>query len=134
MSDVVELRSPIGVMQLFDDGVIVHTIDEGAIVDPKVAAGVLEATRMLARGKPVAVVVDLRDVGFADKDSRNMFATDPAGGVEIATALVASARVSQFLADLFVREGPTRPTSVFEDPAPARAWAAEQLRIHLEGQ
>ncbi len=132
MGDTVELRSPIGVMQLFDDGVIVHTIDEGAIVDATVAAGVLDATRMLARGKPVSVVVDLRNVGFADKRSRNMFATDPAGGVEVATALVASERVSQFLADLFLREAPTRPTSVFEDPGVARTWAAEQLRIHLE--
>ena len=35
MGDTVELRSPIGLMQLFDDGVIVHTIDEGAIVDAK---------------------------------------------------------------------------------------------------
>jgi len=132
VGDVVEMRSPIGLMQLFDDGVIVHTIDDGVIVDSKSATGVLDATRMLAKGKPVSVVVDLRRVGFADKDSRTMFATDPAGGVEVATALVASARVSQFLADLFVREKPTRPTSVFEDPSAARAWAAEQLRIHQD--
>lgn len=132
MDGTVELRSPIGLMQLFDDGVIVHTIDEGAIVDAKAAAGVLEATQMLAKGEPVSVVVDLRNVGFADKGSRNMFATDPAGGVEVATALVASARVSQFLAELFVKERPARPTSVFQDPAAARAWAADQRRIHLE--
>ena len=129
---MVELRSPLGLMQLFDDGVIVHTIDEGAVVDSKVAAGVLEATQILADGKPVSVVVDLRNVAFADKGSRSMFATDPAGGLEVATALVASARVSQFLADLFLREQPSRPTSVFVDPNDARAWAAEQLRVHLE--
>ena len=132
MGDTVELRSPIGVMQLLDDGVIVHTIDEGAVVDSKAAAGVLEATQMLANGKPVSVVVDLRNVAFADKGSRSMFASDPAGGVEVATALVASARVSQFLAGLFVREQPARPTSVFEDPTAAKAWAAEQLRLHHE--
>jgi hypothetical protein len=118
-------------MQLFDDGVIVHTIDEGAVVDAKAAAGVLETTKLLAKGRPVSVVVDLRNVGFADKGSRSMFASDPAGGVEIATALVASARVSQFLADLFLREEPIRPTSVFEDPGAARTWAAEQVRLHL---
>lgn len=132
MGDTVELRSPIGLMQLFDDGVIVHTIDEGAIVDSKVAAGVLEATRVLANGRPVSVVVDLRNVAFADRGSRSMFAADPAGGLEVATALVASERVSQFLADLFIREKPLRPTSVFEDPTAAREWAADQLRTHLE--
>ena len=131
MGETVELRSPIGMMQLFDDGVILHTIDEGAIVDSKAALGVLEATQVLSNGRPVSVVVDLRNVGFADRGSRSMFATDPAGGVEVATALVASARVSQFLADLFLKEKPARPTSVFEDPMEARAWAAEQLRIHL---
>lgn len=129
---MVRLRSPIGAMELFDDGVIVHTIDDGAIVNTEAAAGVLETTRILARDEPVAVVVDLRKVGFADKSSRSMFASDPAGGAEVATALVASARVSQFLADLFVREKPARPTLVFEDVTTARAWAAEQLRNHVE--
>jgi hypothetical protein len=57
------------------------------------------------------VVVDLRNIGFADQESRTMFATDPAGGVECATALVANARVPQFLADLFVREKPGRPSN-----------------------
>lgn len=131
VGEPIEMRSPIGVMQLLD-GVIVHTIDEGAIVTSIAAAGVIEVTRMLADRKPVAVVVDLRNVGFADKGSRNMFATNPAGGVEVATALVANARVSQFLADLFLREELTRPTSVFEDLTAARAWAAEQLRNHLD--
>ena len=58
--DTPRVRSPIGDMQLFDDGVIVHTIDEGALVDENVAAGVLETTRVLAAGQPVSVVVDLR--------------------------------------------------------------------------
>jgi hypothetical protein len=119
-------------MELFDDGVIVHSMDEGAVIDAEVAAGVLESTRMLAKGKPVAVVVDLRKVGFADRGSRAIFASDPAGGVEVATALVAGARVSQFLADLFLREKPARPTAVFEDLATARAWAAAQLQTHLD--
>lgn len=126
------MRSPIGAMELFDDRVIVHTIDDGAIVDADATAGVLETTRKLARNEPVAVVVDLRKVGFADKSSRSLFATDPSGGAEVATALVADSRVSQVLADLFVREKPARPTLVFEDVPAARAWAAEQLRNHVE--
>lgn len=130
MGKPIQLRSPIGMMELFDDGVIVHTIDEGALVDGKAATGVLESTRMLAKGNPVAVVVDLRGVAFADQGSRGMFAADPSGGVEIATALVAGPRVSQFLAELFLREKPARPTSVFDEPKDARAWAAEQVQVH----
>ncbi len=124
------MRSPIGEMQLFDDGVIVHTLDEGALVDEAAAAGVLETTKMLAAGKPVSVVVDLRGVAFADRTSRRAFATGPSGGVEVATALVAGPRVSQFLAELFVREEPERPIAMFDDPDAARQWAAAQLRNH----
>ena len=126
------VRSPIGDMQLFEDGVIVHTIDEGALVDENVAAGVLETTRVLAAGQPVSVVVDLRGVAFADQASRQGYATDPAGGIEVATALVAGPRVSEFLAGMFMREKPERPTSIFDNPEDARVWAADQLRLHLE--
>ncbi len=132
MSEGSFMRSPIGEMRPFDDGVIVHTPDEGALVDEHLAAGVLEATRTLAGGRPVSVVVDLRRVAFADQASRSAFAADPAGGVEIATALVAGPWVSELLANLCLREKPLRPTSVFESPEEARAWGAEQLRIHVE--
>ena len=124
------LRTPIGEMVLFDGGVIVHTIDDGVIVDSESALGVLEATRTLAAGNPVAVVVDLRNVGFADRASRDAFSSDPAGGVEIATALVAGSRVSQFLAGLFVKSDPGRPTEVFEDAEVAIAWAFERAGLH----
>ena len=70
MSEGSFMRSPIGEMRPFDDGVIVHTPDEGALVDEHLAAGVLEATRTLAGGRPVSVVVDLRRVAFADQASR----------------------------------------------------------------
>lgn len=121
------MRTPIGEMVLADDGIIIHTIDEGATVDADAATSVLEATRSLAGGRPVAVVVDLRGVAFADRASRSMFASDPAGGVEVATALVAGPAISEFLASLFMRSEPERPTALFGDTDAARIWATEQL-------
>jgi hypothetical protein len=118
-------------MVLRSDGVIIHTLDEGALVDADVAAQVLEDTKTLAAGAPVAVVVDLRAVAFADRRSRDMFARDPSGGVEIATALVAGQRVAGFLAAQFVNNAkPERPTAVFRDVEPAAEWAAGQVAGH----
>lgn len=124
------IRTPIGEMALVDGDVIVHTIDDGAIIDSGAAAAVLDATRTLADGRKVAVVVDLRAVGFADRAARDSFASDPAGGIEVATALVAGPRVSEFLADLFVRSDPGRPTAVFGDPEAALVWALDQVQAH----
>jgi hypothetical protein len=125
------VKSPIGEMVLHDDGVIIHTLEEGALVDAQVAVQVLEATSALAAGRPVAVVVDLRAVAFADRRSRDLFARDPSGGVEIATALVAGKRIADFLAAQFVNKAkPDRPTEVFSDVDDAATWAADQLQAH----
>lgn len=127
-----ELRretSAVGEMVLFDNGVIVHTLNEGALVDPAAAGDVLEKTKHLAAGAPVAVVVDLTRLAFADHRSREMFAHDPAGGVEIATALVASARISEFLASQFKKSAQSgRPVELFDSVDEAVLWAAEHVR------
>ncbi len=128
------VTSPVGEMVLHADGVIVHTLASGALVDTESASAVLELTRDLAAGAQVAVVVDLRAIAFADRDARDQFARDPAGGVEVATALVVGPRVAGFLARQFVESAqPDRPTQVFEDISGAREWAVAQLRAATEG-
>lgn len=125
-------RSPIGEMVLYDDRVIVHTLDDGAVVNERVARQVIEDTVDLAAGTDIAVVVDLTKVAFAERSAREVFAIDPSGGVEVATALVANARVASFLAEQFVtKANPDRPTAIFEDVDVAAAWAAE--RVHDAG-
>lgn len=126
-------RSPIGEMVLYEDGVIVHTLEEGALIDTRVASQVILDTETLAEGQPVAVVVDLRQVAYADPESREVFAIDPSIGVEVATALVVGPQVAQFLASQWVsRNKPVRDTSIFEDIDQAFAWAAERLRVNID--
>ena len=121
-------RSPIGEMVLLDDGVIVHTLDEGAVVDTRVADQVIRDTELLAAGQPVAVVVDLRKVAYADLESREVFANKPSESVEVATALVVGQRVAQFLATRWVDHSkPNRDTAIFEEVDEAVSWAAERL-------
>ncbi len=121
-------RTPVGELVLFDNGVMVHTLDEGALVDESAAVEVLAKTEELAAGSRVAVVVDLTRIAFADHDSRNMFARNPAGGVEVATALVASARIAEFLAGQFMKTAQlVRPAGLFESIDEAADWAVRQL-------
>jgi len=129
--DAIELRrmrSPIGEMVLFDNGVIIHTLDEGALVDEASAVEVLAMTEALAAGDPVAVVVDLTRIAFANHESRDVFAANPSGGIEIATALVATARIAEFLAGRFMNTAElSRPAQLFESIDDAAQWAAEQV-------
>ena len=122
-------RSPIGEMVLREDGVLIHTLDEGALVDRRAANQVLRDTEKIAEGRSIAVVVDLRDIAFADQESRQVFADDPAGGVEVATALVVGPRVGEYLGSQFIkRSQPHRPTLIFHDIEEAVAWAADRVR------
>ncbi len=121
-------RTPVGELVLFDNGVMIHTLDAGALIDEGDAVEVLATTQKLAGGDLVAVVVDLTRIAFADHDSRNTFAGNPPGGVEIATALVASARIAEFLAGQFMKTAqPARPVQLFESVDEACRWAAEQV-------
>lgn len=132
-SEVQRTRSPIGEMVMYDNGVIVHTLDAGALVEESAAAEVLEKTKELSDGEPVGIVVDLSEIAFATHQSRELFARDPSGGVEVATALVASARVAEFLASQFVNTArPERPTELFASVDEATGWVAEQVRLARE--
>jgi len=120
-------------MVLHDNGVIVHTLDHGALIDERIAVEVIDATKDIADGRRVAVVVDLRSIAFADRGSRQTFASDPSGGIEVATALVATARVAEFMASQFVTTAkPERPTAIFKDVEEASRWAADQVQSSLE--
>ena len=126
MTDQVK-PTPIGEMRLVAPGVIMHRLTEGVSVNETDAESVKMATEELAAGKPVVVIVDMRKVAFADRQARNAF-KDGAGGVEIATALLASRGFSEKLAGLFTRfHEPTRPVELFHDEADAIAWAQERL-------
>lgn len=123
------VTSPIGMMVLYDNGVIVHSLDEGAVVDSESARQIITATHDLAGGRQIAMVVDLRAIGFAHRDAREAFARDPSGGVEVATALVAGPKVADFLASQFIKGAkPDRPTAVFESVGEAMPWASGQVR------
>lgn len=120
-------RTPIGEMRLVAPGVAIHRLNEGVSVTEADVSLVQEATIDLAGGEPVVVIVDMRDVGFADRDARDAFG-ESAGGVEVATALLTDRGFSERLAGLFTRYSePTRPVEVFHTEADAIAWAESLL-------
>jgi hypothetical protein len=122
------VASPIGQMDLLGGGVIRHVLEPAALVDAKAAAEVLRLTAELAAGGRVAVLVDLRAIGFADDDAQAMFSTSDAGGVEVATALVAHGSIASYLVKRFTTKmAPVRPVKIFESPFEALAWAREMV-------
>lgn len=122
------VASPIGQMDLLEAGVIRHVLEPAALVDAAAAAEVLRLTAELAAGSRVAVVVDLRAIGFADDDAQSMFSTSDAGGVEVATALVVYGSIAKYLVKRFTNKmAPARPVKIFESPLEALAWAREMV-------
>jgi hypothetical protein len=120
-------QTPVGEMRMVAPGVIVHRLEDGVTVDEDDAVAVKRATEQLASGEPVVMVVDMRAVAFAGRDARNAF-SEGAGGVEIATALLAARGFSERLAGLFMQfSEPSRPVQVFYEEAAAVAWAKTQL-------
>lgn len=120
------MRTPIGEMTL-DGRVIVHRLDPKVVVNLRDTDAVKQATIELAAGEPVAVVVDMRDLGYADRDVRMAFGDD-LDGIEAATALLVSPALSAGLASLFSKfqAGP-RPVEIFTDEAEAISWARDQV-------
>jgi hypothetical protein len=85
-------------MYLLDGGVIVHHLDDSVLVTAETGDEVMRLTGELAAGNRVAVVVDLGSIAFADVDTRAFYAEHDAEGAEVATALVATPRIAEFLA------------------------------------
>ena len=120
-------RTPVGEMRLVAPGVIMHRLLEGVSINETDADLVKKATEEFAAGKPAVVIVDMRGVAFADRGARDAF-KEGAGGVEIATALLADRGFSEKLAGLFTRYSePTRPVELFHREADAIAWAESLL-------
>ena len=119
-------KTPLGEMHLMGGSVLMHRLRGGVVVTKRTADEVLRVTKEIADGEPVAVVVDMRKIAFADLEARNSFAADDAG--EVATALLVSAPIAEFLAKRFVADSqPARPTRIFLDETEAVVWAADQV-------
>jgi hypothetical protein len=125
------VETPIGEMTLLAGGVLVHRLDDSVLVTPDSVEKVMEVTAELAGGQPVAVVVDMRRIAFADHQTRDSYASFDASGSEVATALLVGPRVATFLASRWVNESqPARATRMFEDEVEAVEWARQQVAAH----
>ncbi len=114
--------TPVGEMWI-DDGVLWHRIDE-IVISEEAAKGIAAAVRTMTAGIPTPVVVDIRNVGYATQEVRDVFASFPADTGEIATALVVGSSASRAMASLFTDfSSPNRPIRVFTTSQEAGEWA-----------
>ncbi len=109
-----------------DGQVIIHRLDPDVVVSVEAAKEVERLTGELADGARVATVVDMRGMGFAGRDAREVFAH--MGGVEAATALLVRSDLSAGMAGLFKTfQSPDRPVQIFTEEQEAVDWARRQV-------
>jgi len=105
------------------EGVLWHRIDD-PVVSEEAAEGVTAAVREMTGGIPTPAIVDIRSIGYARQEVRDLFASLPADSGEIATALIVGSSASRAMASLFTdHSSPNRPIRVFTSPADAVEWA-----------
>ena len=120
------VRTPIGRMWLYEDGILWHRLDQGAIVTVEHARAVREAVARLTEGNPVPAIVDIRGVVFADNEARRAFGGSAEESNEIATAIIVASRITRTLGNLFMTAGDSaRPVKLFSSEDEALEWIAE---------
>lgn len=125
-----EVRSPIGSLRLLAGGVVLVTVDRGLVVEASMAPDVERLTAELAGDQPIAVVADIREMGFGSAETREAFASQSALGREVATAQVVKEGLTDFMARRFEADQLLdRPFAVFRDVDEAVAWAREQVEF-----
>jgi hypothetical protein len=121
------MQTPIGEMWLDDDGILWHRID-AIVVSPEAARGVRAAVERLTGGRPAPSVIDMRAVGYADADARDVFASPTDQSFELATALIVDSSSSQAMARVFLGiTRPQRPVKAFTSEQEAAEWARSFL-------
>ncbi len=121
------IETPLGIMWMTDDGVLVHRIEHGLQITAEDARAVQAAVRELTGGKAVPAVVDIRSVGYADRDARKIFGASTNESFETATALIVGSSSGLTMAKAFLAMEPERPIEVFTSEHEAMEWAVAQL-------
>lgn len=120
------ITTAVGEMWL-EDGVLWHRIDD-ILVSKEEATDVATAIRKMTGGKPTPAIVDIRSIGYAKQEVRDLFASLPEDAGEVATALIVGSTASRTMAKLFMDYStPNRPIQVFNSPVAALEWARSFL-------
>lgn len=117
------IETPLGTMWMTEDGVLVHRIERGLQITAEEARAVQQAVRELTGGKAVPAVVDIRSVGYADRDAREIFGASTDDSLETATALIVGSSSGRTMARAFLAMSPKRPVEVFTSEEEAMEWA-----------
>ncbi len=119
------MRSPIGEMTM-DGRVLIHRLDPGVVVAAEHAEEVRRVAAALTGGSPFSAVVDMRDIGFADRKAREVFGGEEEGLA--AVAFLVESEMSAGLAGMFVRfRDHDYPMEVFTDEKKALDWARRRV-------
>jgi len=105
-------------------GNVVHTrFHAGAEVALEDARANIEVTAQLTEGKPLPVLVDLREIRSQSAEARSLFAGPEGRAVSSAVALLISSPLSRVMGNFYLGfNRPLTPTRLFTSEAEAEAW------------
>jgi hypothetical protein len=83
----------------------------------------IEAIKQFGNGKPIPVLVDIRESKGGSKESRAYFASEETGKIQSACALIVSSPLSRLIGNFFIGLNKTKfPTKLFLKEDEAVAW------------
>ncbi len=110
-------------VRLRKDGILHIHIPSGAEMQLGDAVQVVEAMRVLGKGKKYPVLIDAGEFATIDKEVRIFSAGEESNIYTLADAIAYSSLAQKLVADFYVKHNkPVVPTQVFPDKAGALKW------------
>jgi hypothetical protein len=104
-------------------GIVKCCIHKGYFLELVDAKENLSVIKQFGNGKPIPVLVDIRESKGGSKESRAYFSSEEAGKIQSACALIVSSPLSRLIGNFFIGLNKTKfPTKLFLKEDEAITW------------
>ena len=116
------MRTKVATLAIHDD-ILRITILPGAVETLETAMENVKAAATLAGGKPMCLLVDVRELHYMDRLARGYYGSPLVAQYVIALAMLIDSPLSRALANFFLSfSKPPIPTRLFTNEGEATAW------------
>ena len=110
-------------MSFDSSGIVKCCIHDDSFLELDDAKENLSVIKKFGNGKPIPVLVDIRESKGGSKESRAYFASEEAGKIQSACALLVSSPLSRLIGNFFIGLNKTKfPTKLFSNEEEAITW------------
>lgn len=119
----VQIETAVASVSTNESGMALVVYKADALVTGVEALENLKATAEVSGGVHSPVFIDIRSVSSIDREARQLFASDQAGQIQSATALLVDSPISRVFGNFFIGlNRPPWPVRMFSDESEAMAW------------